>query len=79
MSDNNDNNTAAETAIDALKLEEKDDFVDPWNVESQSETGIDYDKLIRKHLHTSITIPLNRSANCFFFLVLLCTIEEHSS
>lgn len=49
MGDNIDNNTAAETAIDALKLEENDDFVDPWNVESQSDTGIDYDKLIRKH------------------------------
>ena len=53
MGDNIDNNTAAETAIDALKLEENDDFVDPWNVESQSDTGIDYDKLIRKHLLTS--------------------------
>lgn len=52
MSARDDNNTVAETAIDALKLEEKDDFVDPWNVESQSDTGIDYDKLIRKHLHT---------------------------
>lgn len=44
-------NTATETALDALKLEESnEDFVDPWNVASQSDTGIDYDKLIRKHL-----------------------------
>lgn len=50
MGDSVDNNTSTETAIDALKLEEKEDFVDPWNVESQSDTGIDYDKLIRKHL-----------------------------
>merc|ERR1712018_151932 len=28
--------------------QEEDDFVDPWNVTSQSDTGIDYDKLIRK-------------------------------
>ena len=25
-----------------------DDIVDPWTVTSKSETGIDYDKLIRK-------------------------------
>lgn len=25
-----------------------DDFVDPWNVVSNSETGVDYDKLISK-------------------------------
>lgn len=25
-----------------------EDFVDPWSVSSKSETGIDYDKLIRK-------------------------------
>ncbi len=35
-----------------LKIEEnvavEEDFVDPWNVASKSETGIDYDKLIRK-------------------------------
>lgn len=52
MGDSVDNNTATETALDALQLEESnEDFVDPWNVESQSDTGIDYDKLIRKHLH----------------------------
>merc|ERR1712018_51490 len=28
--------------------QEEDDFVDPWNVSSKSETGIDYDKLIRR-------------------------------
>ena len=28
--------------------QEEDDFVDPWNVSSKSETGIDYDKLIVK-------------------------------
>lgn len=42
-------NAATETGIDALKIDEPEDFVDPWNVESQSDTGIDYDKLIRKH------------------------------
>lgn len=25
-----------------------DDVVTPWNVESKNETGVDYDKLIRK-------------------------------
>ena len=28
--------------------EESDDFVDPWNVASKSDKGIDYDKLISK-------------------------------
>lgn len=27
---------------------EDDDFVDPWNVESKSDSGVDYDKLISK-------------------------------
>lgn len=50
MGDNNDSNSSAtETAVEALSLEDnKEDFVDPWNVESQSDTGIDYDKLIRE-------------------------------
>ena len=26
--------------------EKEEDFVDPWNVTSQADTGIDYDKLI---------------------------------
>lgn len=39
-----------EAKMSDLKVEEtqEDDFVDPWNVASKSETGIDYDKLIRK-------------------------------
>lgn len=44
-------NIITEAAVDALTLDstEKDeDFVDPWNVESKSDTGIDYDKLIRE-------------------------------
>lgn len=52
MGDSVDNNTATEAALNELKLKEKeDDFVDPWNVQSTSDTGIDYDKLIRKHLY----------------------------
>lgn len=27
-------------------IEEDDDIVDPWNVQSKSQTGVDYDKLI---------------------------------
>lgn len=30
----------------AIANEGNDDFVDPWNVASASDTGIDYDKLI---------------------------------
>lgn len=38
-------------SVNEKKLEnnengEGDDFVDPWNVTSKSETGVDYDKLI---------------------------------
>lgn len=33
---------------DVGKREENEDFVDPWNVVSSSDTGIDYDKLISK-------------------------------
>lgn len=40
-------NVSTEAAIEAISLiEDHDDFVDPWNVESKSDTGVDYDKLI---------------------------------
>lgn len=38
-------------AVEAITLngvETDDDFVDPWNVTSKSDTGIDYDKLIKR-------------------------------
>lgn len=28
--------------------EDEDDFVDPWNVTSKNDAGVDYDKLISK-------------------------------
>lgn len=39
---------AVDVAVDNLTLTngDSDDFVDPWNVASTSDTGIDYDKLI---------------------------------
>lgn len=34
--------------VDNLKINaEEDDVVDPWNVVSKADTGVDYDKLIR--------------------------------
>lgn len=39
-------------AVEDLKVdqdEDKDDIVDPWNVQSSSDKGIDYDKLISEH------------------------------
>lgn len=45
----------AETVIEKIadlqmgepaKSKDDDDFVDPWNVESKSDAGVDYDKLI---------------------------------
>lgn len=32
-----------------VKAKNDEDFVDPWTVAGKSETGIDYDKLIRKY------------------------------
>jgi len=43
-----------EENLEAVKLDDtaspapQEDFVDPWNVTSNADTGIDYDKLIRK-------------------------------
>ena len=37
---------------------EDEDFVDPWSVSSKSETGIDYDKLIRKLFVKGLAVPL---------------------
>ena len=41
------------------------DFVDPWNVTSESDTGVDYDKLISKS-----DLNLDAIYNTFFTLLL---------
>ena len=53
--------TAIEKDMSTLKVEEpstealpEDDVVDPWNVQCQSDTGIDYDKLISKLFSSSL-------------------------
>lgn len=56
-----DSSTTATVVIDSLKLEGKEDFVDPWNVESQSDTGIDYNKLIRKQSECKLFKSLKNS------------------
>lgn len=33
---------------DGAPSDEEDDIVDPWNVQSKSDKGIDYDKLISR-------------------------------
>lgn len=44
-------NIASLQVDDSLaKPNSNDDVVDPWNVESTSDTGVDYDKLISKHI-----------------------------
>ena len=45
---NEDDRTPSTPASEAKEVEDIDDgdVVDPWNVESKSETGVDYDKLI---------------------------------
>lgn len=35
-----------QSGIKNVNMEDDDDVVDPWNVTSKSETGVDYDKLI---------------------------------
>lgn len=35
--------------INNLSLKDEEDVVDPWNVSTNSETGLDYDKLISKY------------------------------
>ena len=57
--------TKVEENLGALKVDEsantspapQEDFVDPWNVTSQSDTGIDYDKLMRKYILCTICMP----------------------
>ena len=55
MSTENKETVAATAKLEDVKLtetekkpEEDEDFVDPWNVSSKSDTGINYDKLIVK-------------------------------
>ncbi|KAL0819890.1 hypothetical protein ABMA28_007903 [Loxostege sticticalis] len=38
----------AEVQVNNLSITDDDDIVDPWNVSGKSETGIDYDKLIKR-------------------------------
>jgi len=40
--------TGANASEDVAAVVDDDDVVDPWNVESKSDKGIDYDKLIKK-------------------------------
>ena len=44
---------------------EDEDFVDPWSVSSKSDTGIDYDKLIRKL--EGFAVCLEKNQQVFFF------------
>lgn len=41
-----------------------DDFVDPWNVSSKSDAGLDYDKLISKHCINIIMNCNNITSYC---------------
>lgn len=42
----NEDRTPSTPASEAKEIEETDDVVDPWNVASKSDTGVDYEKLI---------------------------------
>lgn len=43
------NSIEEDTSKMSLDVKEDDDVVNPWNVQSKSQTGVDYDKLIRKY------------------------------
>lgn len=45
----NEDRTPSTPASEAKEIEDNDDFVDPWNVASKNETGVDYDKLISEY------------------------------
>jgi len=45
---------------DGAPAEEDDDVVDPWNVQSKSDKGIDYDKLISMLLLYTCIIKIKR-------------------
>lgn len=48
----NSKTLAVESAVENISIadvEGDDDFVDPWNVASTSDTGVDYDKLISNY------------------------------
>ena len=49
---------SVEDKPDDVSKEDEEDFVDPWNVASKSDTGIDYDKLIRKLTNPHLEIIL---------------------
>ena len=59
MADNNAPNTTAETE----KQEDGEDQVDPWNVASSSETGVNYDKLIGIKLN----FTFSKKTFCLYF------------
>lgn len=44
----NEDRTPSTPASEAKEIEDSEDLVNPWNVESKSDTGVDYDKLISK-------------------------------
>lgn len=43
------NSIEEDTSNMSLGVKEDDDVVNPWNVQSKSQAGVDYDKLIRKY------------------------------
>lgn len=65
-----DDTKTVQENVAAINLNEKDDdFVDPWNVESKSDTGIDYDKLIGKYLFTTFAY---NAYNVHHFIHMMC-------
>ena len=67
---------------DTVAVEDEDDIVDPWKVESKSAKGVDYDKLISRFSFRFLCIIntfLNQvNRECFSFdkvvVVLVATV-----
>jgi hypothetical protein len=59
-------NQTAQAEADFKKIEIQEDHVDPWNVTSASETGVDYDKLIRIDILFHLKMNFYLFADSFF-------------
>lgn len=61
-------------SLEPKEVADKDDVVDPWNVCSKSETGIDYDKLISKRFLVCFS-PLITFSICQLCAVVTALLE----
>lgn len=66
--------TSTQSPEKKIVNEEEDDVVDPWNVVSKSQTGVDYDKLI-----SELSMNTNTLRNLIlahYYVVLVILLEQ---